>query len=59
MLGQLIGKEFVFVLSQRDNAELRQVGDSVTWRVDQCTAAVGDLEREVRGLISLSGIMAF
>jgi hypothetical protein len=51
LLRQLIGKEFVFVLSQCEDAEFGELDDSVGWRVDQCTSAVGDVEREVHRII--------
>jgi hypothetical protein len=51
LLQQLIGKEFIFVLSQCDDTEFDEFGYSVIWRVDQCSASVGDVEREVHRIL--------
>jgi hypothetical protein len=47
LIRQLVGREFVFVLSQCDETEFGETRNPVTWRVDQCTSPVGDVEREV------------
>jgi hypothetical protein len=48
MLGELIGKEFIFVLSRGCSAEFGEMGDSDLWRVDMCGSPVGEAEREAQ-----------
>jgi hypothetical protein len=48
MGSEIVGKEFLFVLSAGDEGEFSKSADSEVWRVDQCIATVGDVEREVQ-----------
>jgi hypothetical protein len=48
MASEIVGKEFFFVLSAGDEAEFSKSADSDVWRVDQCIATVGEVEREVQ-----------
>jgi hypothetical protein len=47
LLDDLLGREFLFVLSKADLAQFGGVRGSNGWRVDQCGKPIGDLEREV------------
>jgi hypothetical protein len=46
LLSDLLGKEFLFVLSKADLGEFGMEGAN-GWRVDQCGKPIGDLEREI------------